>query len=259
MINIFKAITLERIGSRASILQVRQFVFESLRPKASANSHKMTTRGEKNFTGFVSTINPLAAAKAKDIEPERFETGSSPFAPVQDSEIQERIQTFINILTAPNQAPFHDPIDQVKKELVQHGKLALEALLAALTTPLDEQKMGNVIEVLGKIGDPRAANALLKHFHDPSTVVREAVVKALGSINDPRLVDPLIEALQDNDKFVRANAAKGLGKIGDMRAFDPLITALNDKEESVWLSASEALHLLKNKKMDGKLVFVLVK
>ncbi len=72
--------------------------------------------------------------------------------------------------------------------------------------------------------------------------VRRKAAKALGKIGDSRAVEPLMRAINDSDSEVRCAAAKALGEIGDYRAVGPLTKALDDTCVDVSTSAKEALH-----------------
>ena len=102
-------------------------------------------------------------------------------------------------------------------------------------------------EALGKIGDPRAVEALITALKDESVSdnVRQAAGEALGKIGDARAVEPLIAILKNGSSDVRQAAAEALGKVGDARAVEALITAL--KQEKYWSlrqAAAEALDAL---------------
>lgn len=87
----------------------------------------------------------------------------------------------------------------------------------------------NAAEALGKIGNKRAVEALIKAVeNDPDDVVQWFAIEALGKIGDTRAVEPLIEALEKWDMTKRMAAAEALGKIGDTRAIEPLIKVLSD-------------------------------
>ena len=87
----------------------------------------------------------------------------------------------------------------------------------------------NAAEALGKIGNERAVEALIKAVeNDPDDVVQWFAIEALGKIGDTRAVEPLIEALKKWDMTKRMAAAEALGKIGDTRAIEPLIKVLSD-------------------------------
>jgi HEAT repeat protein len=73
---------------------------------------------------------------------------------------------------------------------------------------------------LGKLGDPRAFQPLVKALGDSD--LRGAAAEALGKLRDPRAVEPLIRALAD----LVPTAAEALGELADARAVEPLIEAL---------------------------------
>jgi HEAT repeat protein len=52
-------------------------------------------------------------------------------------------------------------------------------------------------------------------------------VDVLGKLDDTRAVDALVSALKDPDLNVRYQAANSLGEKGDIRAEDTLIAALS--------------------------------
>ncbi len=114
----------------------------------------------------------------------------------------------------------------------------------------DPKKRRHADEALGKIGDKRAVELLIKALEDEYGGVREEAAEALGRIGDKRAVEPLIKALEDKDVYFRECAAKALGEIGDKRAVEPLIKALED--EDVCESAKEALIKIGKKNIRGK-------
>ncbi|ODS34707.1 MAG: heat repeat-containing PBS lyase [Candidatus Scalindua rubra] len=94
-------------------------------------------------------------------------------------------------------------------------------------------------EALGKIGDARAVEPLIKALGD--WVVGGKAAKALGEIGDARAVKPLIKELGDMSSNIQSEAAWALGKIDDTRAVEPLIRALGGKDEYVRKEATKAL------------------
>jgi HEAT repeat protein len=69
-----------------------------------------------------------------------------------------------------------------------------------------------------------------------------AAVWVLGKIGDARAVEPLIKVLKEREWPDSQAAAEALGKIGDGRAVEPLIgVLLDDVEEEVLEAAAEAL------------------
>ena len=75
---------------------------------------------------------------------------------------------------------------------------------------------------LGKSGDARAVDPLIKHLDDKDEDVRAWVVLALANLGQPA-IDPLIEALKDDSCTIRWQASAALGLIGDARAAQPLL------------------------------------
>jgi len=93
----------------------------------------------------------------------------------------------------------------------------------------DEALRIAVAELLGKLGDPRAVPALLRH-QDDSPAVRRTVIGALAAIAHSSAEDALLRALNnpEDDGDARAQAAVALGKIASARAVATLVRALSD-------------------------------
>ncbi|MFQ6118773.1 MAG: HEAT repeat domain-containing protein, partial [Methanosarcinales archaeon] len=92
---------------------------------------------------------------------------------------------------------------------------------------------------LGKIGDAKAVEPLIKALEDSSSSVRSSAAYALVKIGEPA-VEPLIKALGDRDWRVREEAADTLIKIGKP-AVGPLIKALRDWHWGVRNAAANLL------------------
>jgi HEAT repeat protein len=97
-----------------------------------------------------------------------------------------------------------------------------------------------VAEAFGKIGDPRAVDALIERLADTKYVAKYAA-QALGRIGDPRAVAPLLRELESDCWERRAHAAGALGARGDRRALAPLIACLGDAEWLVRRAAADSL------------------
>ena len=69
-------------------------------------------------------------------------------------------------------------------------------------------------------------DGLLKALGDGGPSVRRDAY-ALGKMGDERAVEPLIKALSNDDWNICQIAAAALGPIGDARAVEPLIKALS--------------------------------
>ena len=100
------------------------------------------------------------------------------------------------------------------------------------------------IEVLGKIGDPRALDTLLEFIEgDANPPLQRVVLRAVGSIGDEEATQAVADRLVADDPEIRSGAARALGQIGDTRAVDPLTDLLDEEEDdSVRTSAAWALN-----------------
>ena len=143
----------------------------------------------------------------------------------------------------------------------------------------DEAARVRAADILDRLLDPRAADALVDAMGDPA--VRDVAIRTLqklGAIRDRMdeimdelrdveeselregarqeavqklhpigrpCVEILIEYLEDDDWVVREAAADVLGKIGDVRAVEPLIARLTqDKDTGVKELATKGLGLI---------------
>ena len=90
-------------------------------------------------------------------------------------------------------------------------------LLAALRDT-DEDIRGAAADALGRLGDRRAADALIKCLTDEDYYVRAATAEALGELGDKRALEALAKALKDDDDHVVKKFIHALAEIGDERA-----------------------------------------
>lgn len=77
---------------------------------------------------------------------------------------------------------------------------------------------GRAALMLGKLGDPRAVNALIQALDAPGYQTPLYAAQALGKLGDPRAIGPLLEVLScaSNDKLRQA-AREALLRLG----YDP--------------------------------------
>jgi len=115
---------------------------------------------------------------------------------------------------------------------------AVEPLIRAIVVEQLEIRV-TAITALGKLGDTRAVEPLIKLLEDEEWTVRRNAAEALGKIGDIQAVEPLIQAI--NDWAIRENAVRALGKIGDARAIAPLIETLEDKSVKIRAATAETL------------------
>lgn len=152
---------------------------------------------------------------------------------------------------------------------VKIGAPCVEPLIKKLLIGNDAHNREKAAETLGKIGDHRAVEPLIKILHDNNEEVRKEAVNALGKIGDGRAtepliqafkdyylenaacaalrdigspaIDPLIRALKNDDSKIRLNAVVTLGWIRDSRVVDPLISMLKHKDPFVRRNAATGL------------------
>ncbi len=109
----------------------------------------------------------------------------------------------------------------------RRAKTAIPALLNCLNNP-DPSLKNDAAEALGKIGDPKAGEGILKHF-----VVEPRLwyAVALGAIGYQPAVPNLINALSSNLGSIRGGAAWSLGEMKVFDAQEALINALKIEQD----------------------------
>lgn len=113
---------------------------------------------------------------------------------------------------------FADAIEKIGKPAVLH---AIEALLDQ-----NREVRARAITALGRIGDVRAVDPLIRLVDDSEAGIVRSALWALGRLRDNRAVDPLLR-LWDKGEF-RREIAMALGAIGDKRAAQPIMNALDE-------------------------------
>jgi hypothetical protein len=117
-----------------------------------------------------------------------------------------------------------------EKAAIELGRIgdarSIEPLIKALKD--DEYYVRrNVIFALGWIQAKEAVPALFDLAKETKDVrIKRRVVEALGLIGDTKAIGYLIESLKSPDHFVRQNAILSLGWLGDKAAIEPLVQIL---------------------------------
>jgi len=131
---------------------------------------------------------------------------------------------------------------RIAEIIVLFGKDSVPLLVAELRNLESDVRRMWAAEVLGWLGDPRAAVPLMESLGDVSPEVRAKAAGGLGRIRDGRSVERLLEMLlSDPIPFVRTRVAQALGAIGHPKVIDHLIHVLKDPEWWVRIRAIEAL------------------
>jgi HEAT repeat protein len=100
----------------------------------------------------------------------------------------------------------------------------------------DELLCEEAARALGRIGDPRAIEPLLKfeghtnaqHDGHCTELVQEALLSIAEKAGVDSLLEPLFNELRCSDYSTEQNVARILGKLGDWRAARPLVDALKN-------------------------------
>lgn len=109
----------------------------------------------------------------------------------------------------------------IKQLLVEIGKPALEALLAAVSA--NHRAARAAVKLLPRFNDPRIVPVLCAALTDPLCKVRPYIPLTLAQFKDERAVEPLISALSDRETYLQQESAHALGKMGALAAIEPLI------------------------------------
>lgn len=99
-----------------------------------------------------------------------------------------------------------------------------------------------MIEALGRIGDPAAVDVLEDELRDGDTQIE--AMEALGRIGSTDAVEALADLLDPEKKVkphVRAKAADTVGEIGGSEAVEPLVEVLEAESPQVRAAAASAL------------------
>lgn len=127
-----------------------------------------------------------------------------------------------------------DPDPQVIKQLLTELR------------DINKDKRRTAVMKLGMIGGDQAIRNLILIVQNESEdlIVRGRAALMLGKLGDTRAVDPLIRALEAPGFQTPLYAAEALGKLGDSRAIEPLLmmaAASSDKTREAALTALKRL------------------
>jgi HEAT repeat protein len=129
--------------------------------------------------------------------------------------------------------------------LLEHERADVtDEVLELLVLALGDERgivVDRAAEMLVRLA-PESIGALVDELRTGSNPTEAAYV--LGRIGDPRTLDPLVKALRHRDARVRAESAAALAELQDPAAVEPLLRATRDSEHSVRTQASAALDRL---------------
>jgi HEAT repeat protein len=126
-------------------------------------------------------------------------------------------------------------------DLVSFGEPAVEPLIRALGEG-SVNLQASAAFVLGRIGDPRAAEPLAQALerNDPRRLQPAIIAEALGQLGEAA-VAPLLRVAYHKDWQIACAAVGTLGKIGDARATGPLVQLLGHRSVPTRAAAAWAL------------------
>ena len=108
---------------------------------------------------------------------------------------------------------------------------------------VNKEKRRTAVMKLGMLGGDEAVRTLMMVVtnHHEDLIVRGRAAMMLGKLGDPRAVEPLIRALDAPGYQTPLYAAQSLGKLGDPRAIEPLLRAMESHNDKMREAAQDAL------------------
>lgn len=121
------------------------------------------------------------------------------------------------------------PVGAAGTALLNVGPVALPRL-EAIGADADPHVREAAVRIIGHLGDPRHAVAMLARLRDTSAEVRARAAEALGRLGAADAVAALQVTLGDRVPFVRLHAARALGHLGDPAPL-ALLIAIADRDD----------------------------
>jgi HEAT repeat protein len=207
---------------------------------------------ERAVPAIISILETTPSASAKS-RVERYEQPAAVKAlgDFADPRAAEPIVSWVKESGAPLGVS-GDEKAVVNEALKALGEDAVEPLIALAEDDKASSSVRNwAVQVLGDIGEPAAASALVKLLADTG-VGQDSVVSSLAKLGTGA-VDALLEGLKSKDWVIATYSAKALGEIGDERAEAALLAVMQAGDSHAKQAASDALALI-NRDDPAKLV-----
>lgn len=170
----------------------------------------------------------------------------SAVSPDDDKEIDKLIKELVNEDLEISQ--------KAAENLIKLGGIAILKLAEALKGA-DVGLKGQIIFLLGRIGDKKAAPVLVEMLKDENAYIRRNSAEALGKIKDEESLYQLSIALFDDDPGVRERSSWAMGESKNALAVENLLNRLSDeKEKKVKVSVVNALGKLNDARATSMLL-----
>ena len=136
-----------------------------------------------------------------------------------------------------------------QRELVTYGTQVTQYVIPLLKEKNNESVRVAALNIIGRVNDPSAEDAVVKMLRDPSQRVRRQAAQTLFVIGSKAsTIEPLKRNLKDPNTEVRYNALKALARIAPKEETDLFISALGDYDPRIRMFAVGALGKLKAEK-----------
>lgn len=121
-----------------------------------------------------------------------------------------------------------------------YGAKVLNSLITALTDEDPDVRL-TVINILGKIKDPRAVESLLLMLNDDNLWIRVAAIRSLGTIGGENVVEMLRNTLENSSGIELIACIESLGQIGDKRCAGALMPFLSHPDPEIVKTAFQSI------------------
>jgi HEAT repeat protein/energy-coupling factor transporter ATP-binding protein EcfA2 len=163
-----------------------------------------------------------------------------------DSLVKEFLEPEIERLIQDLESRVYQRAEISRERLYTIGSDAVPALLVALGLGGGFVRR-QVVDLLGRIGDNRALEDLIRILHNKSEFeLRPNVLKAIGQMRDARALDTLVEYLGHDELDVRKAAKKAIENMAGETTVKVLIAALEHMNMMTRIDAAEVLGRLRN-------------
>jgi HEAT repeat protein len=135
------------------------------------------------------------------------------------------------------------PDSEIEDAIAHHGR-AMAGYLVRASDSADWMIRWHACKLLGRHGDPGAAEALVRRLADARPEVRLAALDALSRLAPPGAEPALVGLLADPSWRIRLGATEALGAIATPGAINSLVDTLADPRSEVRQAARRSLQAL---------------